>query len=384
MQTIYSKLKFIVLLIVGLHLNGLAQNNSMLQSFAKMRDSIATLNYTARMMLKKFGHDQYTTRMFKVFARRNPLNPSYNFDWELIEYTKSPIISMLYSENEFYFINKSTKNAFHEMNIGKFKLGTFQETMRENVLFDEVIFGIDSTTWGESYRVEKFKDSTLVEVKINNKATRRVTFDAHFFPKKVVVSIVDTVLKDQQTLTIQLDHLEINQSLPDSVLSPEWYRKNGYLINYPEKTSERASNVSLTEVSKFLLEHEYKDFKDSIVNLMPNQYKVLMLDFWYVSCLPCLRGMPKIQKIAEQYAEKGLKVFGVNCYDRMEKDRLTEKIKNLGAYYQQLFGEQSLVKKTQINAFPHIVIMNRNGAVKYFGIYDESNILKILEEELNR
>ena len=40
--------------------------------------------------------------------------------------------------------------------------------------------------------------------------------------------------------------------------------------------------------------------------------KVVLVDFWATWCKPCIKGLPKVQEVAEQYASKGVQVFTIN------------------------------------------------------------------------
>lgn len=316
-------------LLIGLTLN--AQSTSFFEEFNRARKNIESFSYTGRMMLKKFGHDQFATRKFQVFGLKNGLNTGYNFDWEIIEYTSTRNVSMLFKEDEFYFTNKITKLSAHELNVEKLEIGSYPETMREGLIFDELIYGVNSSSLGKSFEVIRGQDSTLVQVKVNEQATRRIVFDKNYFPRRLIVSISDTSMKDQQILDIRLENIKINQELPDSVVSPKWVRENGYYINYPENAVAKVTDMpSDSEIVDHLFQHNFINDKENIVSLKTQKHKLIMLDFWYASCLPCLNGIPKIQKLSDEYGSKGLKVLGINCFDNVEKKKLTEKLKKLG------------------------------------------------------
>ena len=56
--------------------------------------------------------------------------------------------------------------------------------------------------------------------------------------------------------------------------------------------------------------------------------QVVLLDFWATWCKPCLKTMPRLQKLYDAHSEKGFEVLGVSIDE--DKDRL-KKIKKMVA-----------------------------------------------------
>ncbi|MCC2670375.1 MAG: Redoxin domain protein, partial [Armatimonadetes bacterium] len=54
-----------------------------------------------------------------------------------------------------------------------------------------------------------------------------------------------------------------------------------------------------------------KDLSGATVSLSQYRGKVVLLDFWATFCGPCMKAMPKLQKLHDQHAAKGFSVVGV-------------------------------------------------------------------------
>jgi thiol-disulfide isomerase/thioredoxin len=116
--------------------------------------------------------------------------------------------------------------------------------------------------------------------------------------------------------------------------------------------------------------HKLSDFRGSVV----------VLDFWATWCGPCAQLMPKMQKLQDKYAERGVRVFGVNAWERADpvsfvtQKRLT--------YTNLLNGEQIAASYGVIN-LPVVYIVGVDGKIihRHEGLEDK-NLGKIIEKHL--
>ena len=56
--------------------------------------------------------------------------------------------------------------------------------------------------------------------------------------------------------------------------------------------------------------------------------QVVLIDYWATWCKPCLKTMPRLQKLYDAYSEKGLEVLGVSIDE--DKDRIKKIRKMIG------------------------------------------------------
>lgn len=97
--------------------------------------------------------------------------------------------------------------------------------------------------------------------------------------------------------------------------------------------------------------HSLKDYKG----------KVVVLDFWHRGCGWCMRTIPQVKQVAEQFLGQGVVVLGMNT-DRDEKDaRLV--ISKLKLAYPTLKAE-ALPAKYMIPGFPTLLIIDQQGIVR--------------------
>ena len=89
--------------------------------------------------------------------------------------------------------------------------------------------------------------------------------------------------------------------------------------------------------------------------------KVLVLDFWYRGCGWCIRAMPQVRELANDFKGQPVLVLGMNT-DRDEKDaRFT--IDAMKLNYPTLKAE-GLPEKFGVEGFPTLVVIDQSGTVR--------------------
>lgn len=103
--------------------------------------------------------------------------------------------------------------------------------------------------------------------------------------------------------------------------------------------------------------------------------QVLVLDFWATWCPPCRQAMPHVQRLHEQYKDRGVVVFGVNVADTGDPIRY---MREKGFTYPLLLNGDAVAKRYQIVGIPTFVVIDRAGREVYRG----SGFNKTMERQL--
>lgn len=91
--------------------------------------------------------------------------------------------------------------------------------------------------------------------------------------------------------------------------------------------------------------------------------KIVVLNFWYVKCVPSKQEIPELNKMAAAYANDKDIVFIAVCRD--EKDKIEKFIKETPFIYQQVIGGESFTDKLGIDNYPVDVVIDKKGIVRY-------------------
>ncbi len=88
--------------------------------------------------------------------------------------------------------------------------------------------------------------------------------------------------------------------------------------------------------------------------------KLILLDFWYISCPPCIKSIPVINEIKNNYDKSKIDVIPVNCIDKVELIRKFVN-KNKINFNDQYIAEKEVLEKLKIGSFPTFILLNNQG-----------------------
>jgi len=98
------------------------------------------------------------------------------------------------------------------------------------------------------------------------------------------------------------------------------------------------------------------------VNLSDLKGQVVVLDFWATWCGPCKVAMPHVQKLHEDYADKGVKVFGVNCWERGDAKAYMSQSKYT---YGLLLDGDKVAEAYRVTGIPTFYVIDQDGKVAF-------------------
>jgi peroxiredoxin len=91
-----------------------------------------------------------------------------------------------------------------------------------------------------------------------------------------------------------------------------------------------------------------------------------VLVFWTAWCPACKEEAPHVNSLASEFGPKGVKVVGINIGE--SDARIAEGIKDFGIQYIVAKDRDTSVSKAfKVAGTPTVVILDRNGVVRYFG-----------------
>ena len=105
------------------------------------------------------------------------------------------------------------------------------------------------------------------------------------------------------------------------------------------------------------------DINGNKVNTKNLLGKIIVLNFWFIKCPPCIREMPELYKLSETYKSDSSIVFLAIALDK--KNDLDEFLKGSSFGYTIIDNGRFITDQYSINSYPTNVIVDQNGKV-YF------------------
>ena len=109
---------------------------------------------------------------------------------------------------------------------------------------------------------------------------------------------------------------------------------------------------------------------------------IVILDFWATWCLPCRDAMPIIDKVVDEYSEKGVVLYAVNVGEG--KDEIQEFLDHLQLDVDVLLDLEGAVSYDyQVVGVPQTVLIGKDGSVQVVHVGMGPSLEDILKEDLD-
>ncbi|MGB5032307.1 MAG: TlpA disulfide reductase family protein [Saprospiraceae bacterium] len=171
----------------------------------------------------------------------------------------------------------------------------------------------------------------------------------YFLTKYELNSLKDSNIFTLQSISLEYKIKEYNpikedDRLPIGTVAPNWQ-----LISLANQ------KVSLT------------DFKN----------KVVLIDFFFKSCYPCIQSLLALQALHKKYSPKGLSVIGIDPTNESGTE-LTAFLEKHGVNYTVLVHGEDVAKDYHVTGIPTLYLIDKNGKI----IFTELGYNKDLEKTI--
>lgn len=148
----------------------------------------------------------------------------------------------------------------------------------------------------------------------------------------------------------------------------------------------------LTVVGEIAPNLTFKDDGRASIRLEQLQGKVVVLNFFGIDCIPCIKELPELQKIYDGYSERdGFQMFGVSAFDTLTAVTVLKNDLNL-TFPMCVAERQQLAGWLSSTSIPQTFVIDGNGYIAYqhSGFDDRHahdtmlNLTRAIDQQLDR
>ncbi|MDF1698591.1 MAG: TlpA disulfide reductase family protein [Saprospiraceae bacterium] len=169
-----------------------------------------------------------------------------------------------------------------------------------------------------------------------------------------------------------LDHLKEEENLKLSSI-PSYVKLKDYTpYESPDPLAEG------TEAPTWSL----PSLKGKTINLTDFKGELVLVDFFYKSCYPCMQAIPGLQALHEKYGDKGLNVIGIDPFDTIEEDNIDEFLTKRGVTYTILLSDRDIPKTYNVSGYPTLYLVDKGGKILHAQVGYGKESEKELEDKI--
>lgn len=149
-----------------------------------------------------------------------------------------------------------------------------------------------------------------------------------------------------------------------SLLQPDMKRDADERINHHDAVaSEVLKSIAdrANRIGKAAPDFETTDLDGKKVRLSDFRGKVVVLDFWYRGCGPCIRTMPQVNELADDFAGQPVAILGMNTDADPANARFVAR--ELALKYPTLHA-RDLSAKFGVEGFPTLILIDPHGILR--------------------
>ncbi|MEN8247907.1 MAG: TlpA disulfide reductase family protein [Bacteroidota bacterium] len=111
-----------------------------------------------------------------------------------------------------------------------------------------------------------------------------------------------------------------------------------------------------------------------VINNESLKGKVVLFDFWYISCNPCWVKFPELQRTYEKYQSNPMvEIYAVNRPMKRDKQgELFTRIEKKNYTFPVLQGTQEIMDSFDVYVYPTVILLNREGEVVFMGELEDA------------
>ncbi|MBU2922207.1 TlpA family protein disulfide reductase [Winogradskyella psychrotolerans] len=152
-------------------------------------------------------------------------------------------------------------------------------------------------------------------------------------------------------------------------------------LNDRYKIIEKEKKELRKQIDGSILEElSFEDIDGNKHTLESLKGKIVVLNFWFIQCKPCVEEFPDLNKLKKKFKGKSVEFFAVTWND---KNSLINFLNTTTLDF-TVVPDSKLIKKFKIPYYPYNIIIDKKGKIEYINDILSLNIMKKIERKINK
>jgi thiol-disulfide isomerase/thioredoxin len=268
---------------------------------------------------------------------------------------------LLIHYNDTIFLKQINDNTFMPVDFYQNKQATTSNFLYMNMNVQPVFYNFSLNRTNEntenSYKMNiKYSDKTRISYDFEEKVKNP------FYEKIETIKIVENENTTFSAIGKDIESDENLDSLRQVFASLDFTERTRLFKTYTLNNPAQDFEVETITGNKFMLSEL--------------EGKIIVINYWFIGCAPCLKEIPQLNKLVEEYAEKGVIFLAIS---RMDTKKQIEKfVQKKPFYYDIMADSKVLTEQHFIPLFPTNIIIDKTGNV----IFGEIGYKETIYEEM--
>jgi len=193
------------------------------------------------------------------------------------------------------------------------------------------------------------------------------------------------------TLSRTIDNLNFKYKIDNQIWTGALLPSEYTLITFEdylkrmqaEMVSQSKDDINTTENQKIETWKIPNIENDKLLGFSTFKGNVVLLEFWFKFCGPCVKAVPQLNSIHQKYKDDKFLLYGVEFLEDFPRENLQEYVLKIKMNYPVLYKGKKLANTYSIRSAPTIMVIDKKGNIVYLESgFDQEKIEKIIKENL--
>lgn len=161
------------------------------------------------------------------------------------------------------------------------------------------------------------------------------------------------------------------------VSDKEQKERNKKFFKYQKDDKKFKRNLKGSTIEKLNL----TDLEGNKYSIESLKNKIIVLNFWFTNCAPCIKEMPDLNKMKEKYQKEDVVFFAIT-YNK--KELIKPFLERTKLDFIIIPNDQKTIDDFQIKFFPTNILINKEGKVEFINETFVSNGIEIIDKKIEK